>query len=148
MSGSRLKGQEVELRITVAGVPVTTISAVSSTNDSTMLETLQQGFLGEVVDRFDDILKGWSIDFEAQVQEAAWIDVELAIIDRATRKTLGVIFNIIRTDFYDDGGSIIYTYKDVKFGPIDKSTASRADFVKVKFQGKCSERPVLKNAIP
>lgn len=144
---SRLLGQEVELRATVGGVPVTTINAISSTNDSTMVENLQTGFLGEIVDRFDDILKGFSIDFEAQVQEASWIDYELAIIDRATRKTPSVVFNIIRTDFYDDGSSIIYTYKDVKFGPIDKSTASRADYVKVKFQGKCSERPVLKNAI-
>jgi hypothetical protein len=144
---SRLLGQEVEIRVTQAGVPLTTLNAISSTNDSTILETKQDGFLGEVVDRFDDLLKGYSIDFEAQVSNSSWIDLELAIVARARRETPDMLFNIIRTDFYSDGSSIVYNYMDVKFGPIAKTTASRADFVKVKFEGKCSERPVQKNAI-
>jgi hypothetical protein len=94
---SRLLGQEVEIRVTQAGVPLTTLNAISSTNDSTILETKQDGFLGEVVDRFDDLLKGYSIDFEAQVSNSSWIDLELAIVARARRETPDMLFNIIRT---------------------------------------------------
>lgn len=148
MADSRLKGQEVEIRLTQAGTPVSSVSAIGSFNDAVMLETKQDGFLGETVDRFDDVLKGYSFDLEFQISNAAWIDMQNAIIDRATRKTPDVVFNVIRTDFYSNGDTLIFTYKDVKFGPQPTSIGNRGDFVKVKLEGKCSERSTKKNALP
>ena len=145
---ARLKGQEVEIRVVNAGNVVTSIAAVATFNEQVMLETKQDGFLGETVDRFDDILRGYGFDLEFQVAEAAWIDLQSAIIDRAQRKTPEVVFNVIRTDFYANGDTLIITYSDVKFGAQPLSIASRGDFVKVKIEGKCSERAIQKNALP
>jgi hypothetical protein len=145
---SRLKGQEVEIRVVNAGNVVTSIAAIATFNEQVMLETKQDGFLGEVVDRFDDILRGYGFDLEFQVSEAAWIDLQTAIIDRAQRKTPEVTFNVIRTDFYANGDTLIVTYSDVKFGAQPLSIASRGDFVKVKIEGKSSERTIQKNSLP
>lgn len=146
--GARLKGQEVEVRVVNAGTVVTSIAAVATFNEQTILETKQDGFLGEAVDRFDDILRGYGFDLEFQINEAAWIDLQTAIIDRAQRKTPEVVFNVVRTDFYSNGDTLIITYTDVKFGAQPLSIASRGDFVKVKLEGKCSERTVQKNSLP
>ena len=146
-SNTRLKGQDVQIVVTANGSPVTSISAIGSSSDSTEFEIKEDSFLGEVTDRFDSVLKGYSIDFEAQVTTASWISLESAINDKATRKAPANVFNIVRVDMYSDGSNIVYTYKDVSFGPIAKSTGSRTDFVKIKFQGKCSERPILQNSI-
>ncbi|HOA00801.1 MAG TPA: hypothetical protein PKI27_00685 [Dermatophilaceae bacterium] len=148
MADARLKGQEVEIRLVQAGQPLTTIAAIGSFNDSVMLETKQDGFLGEPVDRFDDILRGYSMDLEFQVTQAAWVDFQTAIIDRAQRKTPDMVFNVVRTDFYSNGDTLILTYKDVRFGAQPTSIASRGDFVKVKVEGKSSERTVQKNSLP
>lgn len=147
INGPRLKGQEVEIRLVQDANVLMTIAAIGSFNDTVDTETKQDGFLGEKVDRFDDVLKGFSLDLEFQVNQAAWIDLQTAIINRATRTVLGTVFNVVRIDFYSNGDSAILTYKDVKFGPQPTSISNRTDFVKVKLSGKCSERTVQKNAV-
>lgn len=148
MADSRLKGQEVEVRVTRAGSVENAIAAIGTFNDQVMLETKQDGFLGELTDRFDDIMRGYGFDLEFQVSEAAWIDFQEAMIARSQRLTPDVVFNVIRTDFYSNGDTLIITYMDVKFGAQPTTIASRGDFVKVKLEGKCSQRSVQKNSLP
>lgn len=148
MSDARLKGQEVEIRITRAGSVENAIAAIGTFNDQVMLETKQDGFLGELTDRFDDVMRGYGFDLEFQVSEASWIDFQTAMIDRSQRMTPDVLFNVIRTDFYSNGDTLIIAYMDVKFGAQPTTIASRGDFVKVKLEGKCSQRSVQKNALP
>lgn len=148
MADSRLKGQEVEVRVTRAGSVESSIAAIGTFNDQVMLETKQDGFLGELTDRFDDIMRGYGFDLEFQVSEAAWIDFQEAMIARSQRLTPDVVFNVIRTDFYSNGDTLIITYMDVKFGAQPTTIASRGDFVKVKLEGKCSQRSVQKNSLP
>lgn len=144
----RLKGQEVSIRIINAGVVVAEIDTVSSFNDEVALELKEDGFLGETANRFDEILNGYGGDMEIQISKANWVLLQQAIIDRAQRKTPEVVFNIVRTDLFSNGDSAIFTYSDVKWGPIPTSVASRGDFVKPKLQFKCSERPYKLNSLP
>lgn len=148
MADARLKGQEVEIRLTRAGSVENAIAAIGTFNDQVMLETKQDGFLGELTDRFDDVMRGYGFDLEFQVSEASWIDFQTAMIDRSQRSTPDVLFNVIRTDFYSNGDTLVITYMDVKFGAQPTTIASRGDFVKVKLEGKCSQRSVQKNALP
>lgn len=148
MAEARLKGQECEIRITRAGSVEASIAAIGNFNDQVMLETKQDGFLGELEDRFDDVFHGYSFDLEFQVSNAQWIDFQTAMIERSQRLTPDVVFNVIRTDFYSNGDTLILTYMDVKFGPQPSNIPSRADFVKIKLEGKCSKRTVQKNALP
>lgn len=144
----RLKGQELSIRVIRGGNVVTTITAISTFNDTVSLELKEQGYLGETTNRFDEILNGHGGDFEFNVERADWNDLVQAILDRATRKTPDVVFNIVRTDFFPNGDSNVYTYRDVKWGPIPTSVASRGDYVKPRMEFRCEERTVKTNALP
>jgi hypothetical protein len=148
MTDQRLKGQEISIRVVNAGTVVNSIDAVSTFNESVALELKEQGYLGETVNRFDEILNGFGGDFEFHVMKADWNDLTESIIARATRETPDVVFNVVRTDFYPNGDTAIFTYQDVKWGPIPTSVASRGDYVKARMEFRCEERPVKVNALP
>ena len=114
MTDQRLKGQEISVRVIQAGNVINSIDAISAFNNNVALEIKEQGYLGEVVNRFDEILNGFGGDFEFHVTRADWNNLVSAIIDRAQRRTPEVVFNVVRTDFYPNGDSAVYTYQDVK----------------------------------
>lgn len=139
--GLRLKGQDISVRVIRAGVVEASIDSLSTFNDNIALELKEDGFLGETVNRFDEILNGYGGDFEFQVHRGDWNLLTKAITDRASRRTPDVQFNVVRTDFYPNGDSCIYTYENVFWGPIPTSVASRGDFVKPRMEFRCSSRP-------
>lgn len=143
----RLRGQEVSIRIVQDGEVTSVINSIGSFNDSADLEIQEDGFLGEPVNRFDDILNGFGGDFEIQLTTANWLLFQRAILERARRDVPGRIFNIVRTDIYASGESCVWVYKDVKWGAQPTSIPSRKDFVKVKAAFKNSERAEQINAI-
>lgn len=144
----RLKGQEVEIRVISGSNLVQTISSIGSFNDNTKFELKEDGFLGEVVNRYDEILNGYGGDFEFQVNDANWYLFQQQIADRATRKNPSLVFNIIRTDFFANGSTAVVTYTDVKWGGMPQSIGSRGDFVKVRAEFATSERKVQINNLP
>jgi len=144
----RLKGQDVSIRILQDAQAATQIDSIGSFNDSTELAILEQGFLGEFVNRFDDILNGFGGDMEIQLTASNWTTLRQAMIDRATRSVLGTVFNVVRVDLFDNGDSITWTYTDVKWGAMPTTVSARGDFVKVKLSFKCSELPFKVNALP
>ncbi len=148
MPDLRLKGQEISIRSVAGGVVVDSIDSVASFNQEVMLEIKQDGFLGEFVNRFDNIMNGFGGDFEFHVHNALWVPFERSIIDKAQRNIPGLQFNVIRTDFYPNGNSVIYTYRDVAWGAIPHAVGSRGDYVKIKGQFNCSERPEEVNSLP
>lgn len=145
---NRLKGQEVSIRVIVGGVTVDSVTAISSFNDGVATEIKEAGFLGEPTNRFDDVLNGYGGDLDFQCEAAAWHMLVTAIEDRATRRTPDTLFNVIRTDQYPNGDTALYTYEDVKWGPIPTNVPARGDFVKVKLEFKCSTRTVRLNSLP
>ncbi len=145
---ARLKGQEISIRAIRGGVVVDSIDSISVFNQETMLELKQDGFLGETVNRFDSIFNGFGGDFEFHVHNNRWVGFERSIIDKANRNTPDTVFNVIRTDFYPNGNSTIYTYRDVSWGAIPHTVGSRGDYAKIKAQFQCSERPEQVNNLP
>jgi hypothetical protein len=139
MSEPRLRGQEAEIRITVAGALSDAFTAVASFNDTMQLEASTQGFLGELTDRKDSIFNGFEFGGEMQVENQQWMAFQQTLKDKAQRKTPDVQINIVRTDFYANGDAPSRTYLDCSFGAMPTAIASRADFVKVSFAGQCSD---------
>lgn len=148
MPDPRLKGQEVSIRIVKNSVVVTEIDSIANLNESTMLEIKEAGYLGETTNRFDEVLNGFGGDMEINITRANWINLELAIIARARRETPGTVFNVIVTDLYPNGESLVKVYSDVFWGEMPKSVPGRGDYVKPKLQFKCSERAATPNALP
>lgn len=148
MPDPRLKGQEVSIRIVKDSVVVTEIDSIANLNETTALEIKEAGYLGETTNRFDEVLNGFGGDMEINITRANWINLELAIIARARRETPGTVFNVIVTDLYPNGESLVKVYSDVFWGEMPKSVAGRGDYVKPKLQFKCSERAATPNALP
>ena len=145
---ARLKGQEISVRVLQDGKLIASIDSVASFNEEVDLEIKSDGFLGESVNRFDEILNGFGGDFEMQLTSSAFSTFQEAIIARATRRTPNVVFNVVRTDLYPNGDSAIFTYKNVFWGAQPTSVGARGEYVKAKANFKCSERPVQNNALP
>jgi hypothetical protein len=143
--GARLKGQEISIRVLAGNPPeaLATIDSISEFNDNTSFKLLEDGFLGEVVNRFDEVLDGYGGDFTMQVTNSGWVQFQQAIIDRATRVDPTIVFNVVRTDLFADGSSLVWVYTDAKWGEMPSKVGGRADFVKVSCNFKCSVRPVL-----
>ena len=139
-SENRLRGQEMEIRFVRNGNPELTITAVSSFEDTLKFEKSQDGFLGEVTDRYDNIFKGVDGKLEFQVSNASYLQLQTAIKLQAQRKQPDTVINIIRTDYFANGETAILTYPDCKFGPMPTTAGSRADFVKVSTDFSCSDR--------
>lgn len=144
----RLKGQEISLRVINAGTVVSEIDSVASFDDNTDLKEMEDGFLGEQVNRFDNALNGYGGNFEMQCAQANWVLFKQAVVRKAQRVDSAVTFNVVVTDLYPNGDTVITTYVDVTFGPIPKNVGSRTDFVKVKWSFKCSQLGELIGALP
>lgn len=144
----RIKGQEISVRIVQAGVVQTQLDSIMNFNEEVALELKEQGYLGEFSNRFDEIFNGFGGDFEMHCTNANWNTWQQAVIARAQRVDPTIQFNVVRTDFFPDGSSNIYTYADVSWGAMPAQIGGRGDYLKVKGQFKCSERPVASNALP
>jgi hypothetical protein len=143
--GTRLKGQSVSIRVLSGNppAPIATIDSISTFNDATALKLLEDGFLGEVTNRFDQVLDGYGGDFEMQTTSSGWVTFLLQKEAKATRADPTITFNVVRTDLYDDGTSLIWVYADVSWGECTQKDGGRAEFVKVGCNFKCSTRTVL-----
>lgn len=144
----RIKGQEVSVRVVQDGVVVQEIDSVANLNETTSLELKEAGYLGETTNRFDEILNGFGGDMEINITRASWIGLELAIISRARRETPNTVFNVVVTDLFPNGDSLVKVYQNVFWGELPKSVAGRGDYVKPKLQFKSSERAAKPNALP
>ncbi len=147
MSEPFLMGQDVSIRLVQDDTVYAELNFQNSFNDAADLEIKESGHLGEKVNRFTEILNGYSGDFEAQLQRASWTNWTLAVERRARREVTATVFMIVRVDQYSDGSNVTVTYEDIAWGAIPTSIGSRGDFVKVKGSFKCSKRTMLSDAI-
>lgn len=145
--GLRIKGQEIRIIVVEAGNPVLELNSISNFNDEAKFDLKEDGFLGEAVNRFDEVHNGYGFDFEMQVTGPKWLLWQRSITNRAQRITPGVIFNIVRVDQFANGETAVITYEDVKWGSMPTSIGSRGDYVKVKASGACSTRTEQINSI-
>lgn len=142
----RLRGQEIRVAIIDDGTTNNNVNSIGSFNENVDGEIQEDGFLGEIVNRFDDILNGFGGDMEFQLTTANWVLLQNRIIERMTRQVPGRVFNVVRTDQFANGESAVFVYKDVKWGAMPTAVPTRKDFVKVKASFKCSERSQQINA--
>lgn len=147
MAEPRLQGQQISIRIIEDGSVVNEIDSIGTFDDGVKLALKEDGFLGEPVNRFDEVLEGYTFSFEYQPTKADHMRLVLSIEERARREVPNRVFNIVRTDFFSNGSTAIFTYVDVKWGPAGTNVASRGDFAKIKMEGACSQRDVQINAI-
>ncbi len=139
---SRVRGQEVELRVIKDSVLYDTITKITSFTAEPMLEIQSQGFLGGMTEEKDEIFNGCKFGFEAQLDGPEWFDMQQAIIKRSQRITPDVKFTIVATLYFSNGQTRIMVIPDAKFGAIPMNVGSRKDYVTVKIDGEASAQEI------
>ena len=135
----RIKGQEVVGSFTGPTGDVSGLEDILSLEAELDLEILQEGFLGETADRFDDIFHGVSGQVELHLEKTAYFKFTEQVQDRAQRRTpSGGVFNFTATFQFPNGQRARLTFEDIFFGALPLNVASRKDYVKATVQWKCS----------
>lgn len=138
MPGQRIKGQETEVLFVVNDAPEGGLTDIQSFEMEVQLETLQEGYLGEKTDRYDDIMKG--VTFSVGLHSSS--DAVLAFIekvqDRATRRTPGAKFNIKTTLNFPNGDRTRVILTDCAFDGAGINFGGRDEYGSTTLSGKCS----------
>lgn len=138
----RIKGQEVSIIVVAGGSTVDTLTDIMNFNMEVSLEMLEQGYIGETTNRYDEIFNGAKFDFEMHQSSQDFLTFEKQVEARARRDQPDLEFNIVVTLNFPNGETPIVTLPDVSFGAIPFNVGSRKDYAKVKIQGACSELDV------
>jgi hypothetical protein len=127
----RVRGAEVQVRLTRNGVLEKTLTAVKSFQFEAMLEIKQEGYLGESNDRFDDIYKGCSgnLTFHPESQDV-WTLMAF-IRDRAARRSAQADHhvNLKFVCNLPDGTRPSITIPDAKFSNIPLNAPQRDGYL-------------------
>lgn len=143
MAATRIRGQEVEIRIVTDGEIERSLTAIQNFELEAQLETKDEGYIGETTNRKDDIYNGVRIRMSLHLETQEWFDFQRRVIDRARRRTPATQFNVIVVLNYPNGDTPRVSIPDVSFGAQPLSVSSRGDYVSVTVEGQASDFDVL-----
>jgi hypothetical protein len=131
MAEQRIRGEQVQFRISKGGVLQRTLTAVKSMTFTALVDQIKRGYLGETTERVDEIYKGVTIDaaFDTETPDA-W-DLISAIRNRAVARQYDTT-TIITCSFvgnFTGGVRRRITVPDVKSGNLPIMVSSREEYV-------------------
>lgn len=135
----RLRGSEVEVRITKAGVLMDTITKVANFEFESKTELTEDSFLGSTTNEFDEVYNGCSFNFEVQLDTPDWLDFQKSIENKARRITPDVQFTITAVLFWPSGQTRAMVIPDAHFGAVPISIGGKNEYVTSKCDGGASE---------
>lgn len=146
MAQKRLRGDNILLRLVDNGGAQEDVwKAAGSIDMEATSQILESEFLGEAAKRYDAIFEGFSFSGEFEMATRAERRLEEKIIAKNARDGADAArrFDIAITENFPDGSLLTHVLVDCEFGPIKSSFGGRAEFVKINFEAKCSERGVI-----
>ena len=139
MPAQRIKGQEVAIIVVRDSAVEDTFTDIQNFSCEMSIEIKTQGYLGEPVDRNDEVYNGVKFDFTMHVHSQAFLRFVQAVMDRAKRRTPDVVFNITAVLNFPNGETPLVLFPDAQFSSIPISVGSRGDYVTVKMSGACND---------
>ena len=135
----RLKGQETFCTVLVNGVEQASLHDIKSFSITPNFDILEEGYLGETSNRYDEVFKGCGVEIEVHTEDEGVFAFLEAVKDRAQRRTPGTTINIQTTLQYANGQRPRIILKDVFFADMPFNIGSRTDYASFKLSGKCSD---------
>lgn len=135
----RIKGQEIFVSVLVNGVEQASLHDIKSFSITPNFDVLEEGYLGETSNRFDEVFKGVGVEMEVHTEDEGVFAFLEAVKDRAIRRTPGTTINIQATLQYANGQRPRIILKDVFFADLPLNIGSRTDYASFKLSGKCSD---------
>lgn len=141
MSAPRFIGQDTNLMLVKDGQPLSQITAVASFEFTAQITTLSRGYLGETVERKDEVFKGISGQLELHDSNGEVLKLMFDIMERArSREAPRLIINAKTTiKFPATGLRGIVTLSDLKFGDLGLSVSGREEYGATRFPFECEE---------
>jgi len=137
----RIRGQEVQVRLTRNGVLERTLTAIKSLTFTAKFTILAEGFLGETTNRHDEIFTGVGIalEFEPESKDA-WSLIDF-IKTRASRRGDQSLFrvNLTFVGSFPNGDRPRITTPDLKFGDMPITIGSREAYVGQTLTAECDD---------
>ena len=138
MPGQRIKGQETEVLFVVNNAVESGFTDIQSFEMEQQTETLQEGYLGEKTDRYDEIMKGVSFSVGLHSSDPTVLTFMETVRDRATRRTPGTQINIKTTLNFPSGERARVILTDCFFDPMGINFGGRDEYGSTTVSGKCS----------
>jgi hypothetical protein len=138
VADQRIKGQEVEVLLIVNGQVQQTITDVRSFEVTPKFDKLEEGYLGETTDRYDEMFKGVRGAMELHFENQDIFNLVQSVLDRARRRTPGTIVNIKATLRFPNGQRPRVIIQDAFFGDMPINFGSRADYGTLKLDFESS----------
>ena len=137
----RLRGDEVQLRLTSNGVLVRTLTAIKSVDITLKIERKSEGYIGEGTQRKDMQYMGaaMNIQFHPESQEA--LVLAFAIRDRASRRVAqgSVKVNMVCVAEFPNGDRPRLSASDLQFGDIPFNVSGREAYVGMTFDAETDD---------
>jgi hypothetical protein len=121
---------------------ITTFDHIQSLDFSMDMEILEEGYLGQTANQFDDIYNGISGNLTAHMSNNEFWAFQEQVQFRAERRTAGPAANTqfsITTQFTLPTGELArVTIEDVHFGPVETSIGGREEYVELSVEFSAS----------
>jgi len=143
VADQRIKGQEVEVLMVVNGAAQDTITDVRSFEITLKTELLEEGYLGETTNRYDEIFKGISGKLDLHFENQDIFTFFQSVTDRARRREPGTKINIKATLNFPNGQRPRVAINDCFFGPFPISFGSRQDYGSTSIEFAASDFRVI-----
>ena len=134
----RIKGQEVTITYVTPDGGADGLEDVASFEWEMMMEVLQEQYLGETTDRFDDIFRGVSGRTELHLEKQDFLEFQQQVQDRAERRSPAAgVFNASCSFEFPNGQRPRLTFENLFFDTQTMRTADRGSYVAVTVPWKC-----------
>lgn len=137
----RIKGQEVTVAFTTPEGDFVDFTDVLSGSFTVENEILEESYLGETSNRYDDIYNGISGSVELHLQNNQFVTFINLVQDRSERRQPAAgQFNVSFTMAFPNGNRARIVCEDVSWGAIPVGIDGRSDYVKFSLEFKCSRQ--------
>jgi hypothetical protein len=135
-----IKGQEVLFTLSSPSGLEESIDHVKDCQFTFDLETINEQYLGQTADQFDDIFRGVTVEVTFDLASPKVFDLVTKIIDRAARRTpASQQFSVTTALKFPSGERRRMCFPNLKFGEIPTNFSARDAYGEVKLTMKGSE---------
>lgn len=139
----RIKGQEVQISVIVNNVIQASITDIKNFEVTPKLEMLEEQYLGQTTDQYDEIYKGVKGSMEINFDSQDVFKLIQSVIDRAQRRTPGTVINIKATLQFPNGDRPRVSINNAFFGDFPVKFGSRSDYGTIGIDFQSSTVQVL-----
>ena len=127
----RIRGEEIQIRLTRNGVLEATLTAVKSLVFTPKFSVLTEGYLGGTTNRRDDIYQGCTVQLVFHPESSDALTLMDFVRSRATRRVAqaNARVNLMFVANFPNGNRPRVTISDLKFGDMPFNMGGREQYV-------------------